>query len=703
MPADIEEFYAELLHDIHSTADADGRYLEDSFFELVCGYLVDAGELDTADRAFYNPRPQIRVDGYGGDPIQSDNTLSLIVSDIQLSPEITTLTARDMDSLFKRLASFVREALKKDFRDDLEETNPAFGLADLIAKRWSSIVKVRLFVISNRKLSARVDGRAEGELEGTPVTYSVWDIGRLHSLVSAGGGREDIDVDLEGEFGGALPALPAHVDGAAYEAYLTVIPGGQLARIYDRWGARLLEQNVRVFLQARGGVNRGIRSTLEHAPEMFLAYNNGVTATAESIGSRRSDAGILLTSIRNLQIVNGGQTTASIHAASRNTSVDLSRVFVQMKISIIDPAISDEIVQKISEYANTQNRVNAADFFANHPYHVRMQDFSRRVLAPSADGTFRDSKWFYERARGQYLDAKGKLSAGARRKFELDYPKSQVFSKTDLAKFLNVWSGLPHVVSRGAQKNFGSFAEAIGKEWEQQPDAFGEGYFRDLIAKAIVFRETEDLVDEQPWYQGGYRANVVAYAIAKLAHDVAAMGKSVDFDRIWREQKVSPLLRAALVVAATEVNQVITGTSENVTEWAKQPACWTRVADLQVAWPSAWLRELVGREEVRTRRRIAIKDQHELNGIEAQAAIVTAGAELWANVRQWGTEQGLISQTESDILNVAAAIPTKCPSEKQSVVVIKMLQRLHAAGCPLGIEVIGKSSLPGTADRASSD
>jgi hypothetical protein len=317
-----------------------------------------------------------------------------------------------------------------------------------------------------------------------------------------------------------------------------------------------------------------------------------------------------------------------------------------------------------------------------------MQEFSRRLLAPSPVGTFRDSKWFYERARGQYQDARARLSAAARTKFELDYPKGQVFSKTDLAKFLNVWLGQPHIVSRGAQKNFASFAQSIGADWERQPDAFNEAYFHEVIAKAIVFRETEELVSKQSWYQGGYRANVVAYAIAKIANDVAELNKGVDFERIWREQKASPALLKALVTAATSVNEVITSTEGNVTEWAKQPACWTRVTELKVPWPTAWLRELIGQDELQARRRAAMKDQKELNGIDAQARVVEAGGDLWRLVAEWGAQKKLLSPTESDILSVAASVPTRIPSEKQSQVVIKTLRRLHAEGCQIGLNVL---------------
>lgn len=212
---------------------------------------------------------------------------------------------------------------------------------------------------------------------------------RLYRFVTIGHGREEIEIDLEADYGSSLQLLPAHQPKAGYQAYLAVVPAPQLAAIYDRWGARLLEQNVRVFLQARGNVNKGIRNTIENEPEMFFAYNNGLTATAEAITTRKSHGMLLLSGIKNLQIVNGGQTTASIHSAFRK-KVDLTNIFVQMKLSIVPPEQAIDVVPKISEYANSQNKVSAADFFANHPFHVRMEDFSRRLFAPAPDGTFRE-------------------------------------------------------------------------------------------------------------------------------------------------------------------------------------------------------------------------------------------------------------------------------------------------------------------------
>jgi hypothetical protein len=687
---ELESFHRELFQEIHRDADADGRFAEDAFFDLFCGHLVEAGELETADRAPYLSARGVRIDGYGGDPATAEGTLSLIIADFSQSQAVETLTATEMDAIFKRASSFLAKALDSTFRNSLEETSPGFGLADLIANSWGLVRKVRLFLITNRVLSARVDGREAGEFKGVPIVYSVWDLGRLQRYVVAGRSREELVVELN-EHGGLVPALPAHLTDAGYEAYLLVITGEQLASIYDRWGARLLEQNVRVFLQARGAVNKGIRNTIENDPEMFFAYNNGLTATAEKISAQESRAGLLVTRLHNLQIVNGGQTTASIYAAKRKGTVDLSKVFVQMKLSIIPPERAEAVVPKISEYANSQNKVNAADFFANHPFHLRMKEFSETIFAPSPDGAFRESKWFYERARGQYQDARSNLSATDRKKFELEYPKRQVFSKTDLAKFLNLWSGHPDIVSKGAQKNFAHFAAAVGAAWVDQPDAFNEVYFQHAIAKAIVFRETEALVSHQEWYEGGYRANIVAYAIAKLAFDVQMMAQSVDFERIWRAQRVSEQFRNALEESAAVVKNVIVnpplGSVKNVTEWAKHHACWDRVAALEVQWPPQWTEELLSSEEQQDRERLGTKEQQMLNGIEAQSAVVRAGAETWRQVRRWGAERRLLSQKELDILDVGASMPAKLPSEKQAMVILKALQKLRSEGCTLAAEV----------------
>lgn len=679
----LDEFAQEFLQDVVAESDADGQFLEDVFFQKACDQLMEAGELDSADRAPYLSPPGrgIRVDGYGGDPgVDDTDTLSLVILDFQPSPDVGRLVATEMNAIFRRLGNFLRHALDRKWRDALEETSPAFGLADLIASRWHRIGRVRLLLITNRALSERVDGRTADELDGRTITYSVWDIRRLYRQATSGHGREDIEIDLEEDFGGPIAVLPAQQPDAPHESYLAIVPGPVLADIYHRWGARLLEQNVRVFLQARGKVNKGIRITLENEPAMFFAYNNGITATAEAVDIDGDGGRLLLRRLRNFQIVNGGQTTASIHAA-RRAKIDVSGTFVQMKLSVVDHERATRLVPKISEYANSQNRVNAADFFANHPFHVRIEGFSRRMFAPSPDGTFRESKWFYERARGQFADARAGLTVAQRRRFDIENPRRQLFTKTDLAKFVNVWEGRPHEVSLGAQKNFAAFARRVGQAWKRSPDDFNEAWYREAIARAIVFRSTERLVSSQPWYQGGYRANIVAYAIAKVAHDVGERRRAVDFQGIWRRQTPTPAMEAALTLAAEVSNDVLVAPPlglRNVTEWAKHQACWERVRVLDIAWPESFLDELISTEERQEEARGARREQRELNGIEMQIAVVNAGAAFWTDALAWGRERGLLTPTELGVLRVMAMGRT--PTERQSSRAFGALSKLQSEG-----------------------
>ncbi len=466
-------------------------------------------------------------------------------------------------------------------------------------------------------------------------------------------------------------------------AKLAVILGEVLADIYDRWGARLLEQNVRVFLQARGKVNRGIRLTLENEPSMFFAYNNGITATAKAVDIINEGGQLLLRRLTNFQIVNGGQTTASVHVA-RLRDVDISHTFIQMKLSVVSSDRATTLVPKISEYANSQNRVSAADFFANHPFHVRMEEFSRRIHAPSPDGSFRQSKWFYERARGQYADARAHLTPAQRRKFDLENPRRQLITKTDLAKFINVWEGRPHEVSLGAQKNFAAFARRVGQAWNRSPNDFNEAWFRQAVAKAIAFRETERAVSSQSWYQGGYRANIVAYTISKVAHEVAEQRNAVDFEFIWRRQAIGPGLAQAITFLAEQVHGVLVDPPpagiSNVTEWAKKGGCWDRVRMLDVDLPPTMADELISTEEQKDATRGARRDQKQLNGIEAQIAVVNAGRKFWEDALSWGLPRELLTPFECEILEVAARIPQRTPTERQSTKAIKVLVKLQTEG-----------------------
>src|SRR5690554_542787 len=670
------EFHYQLIADIQGDADAMGLVTAEAFFEKVADLLSEAGEVDEADRAYYEGKysaHQMQVDGYGGDPSENSGVLTLMICDFGLNDEIRVLNRQHIEKLQSRLYRFLVSSLKPGFKDQLEETSSGFGLADLISTRWNTIEKIKLVIATNGNFSARSDAESLDPIDGKPITLSVWDLKRLKQFMDQGQARADLQIDFERDFGGGIPLLKASGGDGSLESYLAVIPGKQLAAIYEKWGPRLLEANVRSFLQARGKVNQGIRNTIRDEPHMFFSYNNGLSATADGIELKQVASGLELVRADNLQIVNGGQTTASLHAAKKAFEEQLEQIHVQMKLTIVPQDQSEEVVPRISEYANSQNKVNAADFFANHPFHIRVEEYSRRLLAPAGDDGYRETKWFYERARGQYADERGRRSQAERKKFDAEYPRGQFFTKTDLAKYVNTFECLPHIVSRGAQKNFAEFAKNIGKQWGKDGSIFDELWYKRLVAKNIIFRTMERLVSNADWYEGGYRANIVTYGIAKVVYDARQKGKVIDLDLIWRSQSIAPELKAMLLVAGEAAQQIINTPPagvRNVSEWAKKEICWTWLSEKGVVYPGKVERVITSLESAKSRAREA-KSEAELDqSVNAEIEVHTLGSQFWKVARDWARERALLSPKELGVLETCSAIPRKMPSERQCAVAL---------------------------------
>jgi hypothetical protein len=689
MDQSVDEFFHDFRQELLAGAEANAAFQLSEFMEAVSRELIDTGFVEGFEFCHYRAQRGMRVDGYWFD---DEGALDLYVADFESRAELESLTRTEVDAAFKRVTSFFEASLSKRLHEELEITAPEYGLARQIGDRKGLIRRLNLVLASERALSDRIQVLDDGETAGVPTTYHVWDMSRLQRQRASRGHKEPLNLDLKQMFGMGIPCLPAHLGEDAYPSYLVVMPAEILADLYERYGGRLLEQNVRSFLQARAKVNQGIRATIRNEPQMFFAYNNGITATAQEVDAVQGKDGLEIVRIRDLQIVNGGQTTASLFHTRRGDKASLKRIFVQMKLSVIDSAESENVVPRISEYANTQNRVNAADFFSNHPFHIRMEDFSRRVWAPAQQGAQRETKWFYERARGQYSDAQAKLTPADQRRFKAENPKSQMFAKTDLAKFENVWDEHPRWVNLGAQKNFAQFAKRIGKEWSSSPtaaDAFNEFYFRRAIARAIVFRAAEKLVSDQPWYNGGYRANIVAYTIAVISEISRRESKSIDYGLIWNLQALPPGLISAIEDISAFVSEHLVSPPQgisNISEWAKREACWTRIqgdiASLDL--PDAFYGELVSAEEARAEKKDARKVQKLDNGINDQMRVIQIGASGWRRVREEGTRLKLLTEKEIGVLRVAEQIPTRLPTEKQSAILIEILERAESEGVTVG-------------------
>lgn len=684
MEATPEEFFHDFRQDLLAGAEANGSFLLAEFMDVVSRELTETGFTEGFEFAHYRAQRGMRVDGYW---FNDEGGLDLFVADFDSRAELASLTRTETDAVFKRLANFFEASLAKNLAADLEVTSPEYGLARQIADRKSLIRHLNLILVSERTLSDRIQALPDSETAGVPTSYHIWDISRLHRQRSSRSHKEALDLDFEAMFGTGISCLPAHLGTDAYQSYLIVMPGVILSALYEKFGARLLEQNVRTFLQARGKVNQGIRTTIMTEPGMFFAYNNGITATAQGVETKRTGEGLRIIRITDLQIVNGGQTTASLFHTQRRDKADLSQISVQMKLSVIDTEESEKVVPRISEYANTQNRVQAADFFSNHAYHIRMEEFSRRLWAPAGKGSQRETKWFYERARGQYADAQAKLTPAEQRRFKAENPKPQMLTKTDLAKFENVWDELPRFVSLGADKNFVKYAARIGKEWVKSSDGFNEAYFKRAIARAIIFRASERIVSAQPWYNNGFRANIVTYTLAVLSELTNRREKALDFMRIWNAQEISPLLAATLADIAEAVNDELLHHPQgisNVGEYAKRDICWTRMLDqmdrFAALLPDDFDSELLSREEHLTEKRAARSTQKLDNGIEAQTRILAIPAAGWIDVHKTLAAKRLLTPKEIGILSIAMQMPMKIPTEKQCAVLLETIEKARAEG-----------------------
>ncbi|MBD3769692.1 MAG: AIPR family protein [Rhodobacterales bacterium] len=574
----VEDTFEEFRQEVLASAAANKDFEKIEFLNAFGRELEECDEIEELQTCISPNIRGVQVDGFG---FNSDEGLDLFIADFNQRPVLETLTRTEVTTFVKRLTSFFSRSLSGELHRSLEETSEVYAVSRAIHERGGKFGRVRLYVLSERQLSDRFESiDLSMHEDATPVALHIWDMSRLHRLRTSRNQKEAIEIDFGTFAAGPIPCLSAHLESDVYKSYLLALPGSVLADLYARYGARLLEQNVRAFLQATNKANRGIRDTILEDPGMFFAYNNGITATASAVDVEADGDTTRVHAIRDLQIVNGGQTTASLFHARRKDKADLSKVFVQMKLTVIDESRFEEVVPRISQYANTQNTVNAADFFANHPFHIRMESFSRRLWAPAPPGQQTETRWYYERVRGQYAEEQTRLDARGKRVFLQQNPKSQLLRKTDLAKYDNIWDDDPVRVNLGAQKNFARYAVRIGEEWKKDAERFDEQYFKQAVARAIIFKSSERIVSAQTWYEGGYRANIVNYANALLSHVLGAEDLQLDVGALWQAQRIPDSLSSVIASLAEVVNDELTSSSRglsNVSEWAKKTDCWTAI------------------------------------------------------------------------------------------------------------------------------
>lgn len=581
MPAKTEQelvkFYEDLNQEIVNKASIDEEedFRENIFTEVYIDDLVEAAEIEYGNISYHESRG-VKINGYCFP--EDDTDLILFVSIYNNKPEIYNVAPSDAKKMLERLKTFYIKSTE-GYYADLEDAYGTFDIAKYIYDNRKKIETVHLMLLTNALVSSTY--LPSEDHDNVTFISQIWDIQRIFRLLGDPSNREKIEISMSDYGVKGLSCIAVKTPEVAkqdkngneilsggYTSYFTVIPGEVLFKIYDQYNARLLEKNVRAFLQARGSVNKGIKNTIINQPEMFLAYNNGISATAESVTAKDAGNGTcLITGLKDFQIVNGGQTTASIFNTCVKNRLPLSSINVQAKITVLDHQEQmNVVVPKISLYANSQNKVQQADFSANDAFHQELEKLSRNEWAPGKNGGEQQTKWFYERSRGQYADTRSREKN--KKYFDSIYPKNQYFDKIQLARYCNVWDQLPYITSKGGQASFSEFTIRLKEEHRALPD---RDAYHDIIAKAILYMTVRAIVKRQNFQ--GFWADVADYTTAYLSYKTA---KRINLVEIWKTQDVPESLQndAEAVANAIYTYLVDNANGRNIQQWCKQKECW---------------------------------------------------------------------------------------------------------------------------------
>ena len=658
---EIEKYYQSLMQDVVAmqASSEDGDTQEQTFTRIAVDMLAEAGETENADIAYDEKdtgrKGQHKINAYAVS--ENYETVDLFISIFDFSEIIPTIAKTDIDRATTRITSFFRKSVERDYFAEIESSSQIFEFAHTLAnfqELKENLVRVNAIILTNGEYKG--DFPPSDTISGYNVFYRIIDINYLYKISEQS--RVPIELDFENFEGEKfeIPCLSANTSNPDYKAYIAIIPGTCLAKLYERYGARLLEQNVRSFLQFTGKINRGIRDTIRNEPHMFLAFNNGIAATAGYIEFDETEH--FVTKIRDLQIVNGGQTTASIYNAAKKDKTDISNIFVQVKFSIIaNPDHYSDIVSRISRYANTQNKVNDADFSANNPALIALEKLSRYILAPVTAQNNLQTCWFFERARGQYktLRSREGRTKSMENAFDRKYPKNQMFSKVELAKYINAYQEIlddkklvigPHIVVRGNEKNYAQF---VANNLPDNVKNIDSDYFEDTVAKCILFKNADKRYGKKPDNIGEMKQVVVPYTLSLLNK---ITDNKLNLHKIWKNQQVSQQLSDFIYDLMKQVNQFILDTykDQHYIEKAKREECWELVKNHSWSYNINEIEsELI--DERNPPKRNASIDISEEELAQNKEIVKSIPPALWNEIWKWGKDSGHFDLIKQNIVS----------------------------------------------------
>lgn len=655
---ELSKFYVNVREEINSIliSDEEGTNPEQIFTDIALSYLVDSGETENYRVCFSEKISkrgiEHKINGYA--LYENYETLDLFITLYNSDDEIVNIKKSEVDKGLDRATKFFRNAAYGDYINEIEESSEIYDLANTLAnvkEVKEFLTRVNIVFITNGQIKSEVN--QSEKIAGYQVYYRAVDINYLYNLSDKS--RIPIEINFK-ELGYKIPCIANPVENEDYQSWLAIIPGQALAEIYEQFGPRLLEQNVRSFLQFTGKINKGIRRTIQEEQHMFMAFNNGIAATADELIIEKTGGGLSIASVSDFQIVNGGQTTASIFHTWKKDKIDIRNVQVPVKLTIVkDKENFGEVVGRIAEYANTQNRVSASDLSSNRENHVLLEKLSRTIWASPKEGETHQTRWFFERSRGQYRNERTRhgVTPARKKQFDKQNPRSQMFTKELLAKYVNTYqekySGKrivigPHIVVRGSQKNYAQF---LNHNFKYKPNTL---WFEDMISLAILFKSCEKTYGVKPNAIGDMRYITVPYSIGWLGYK---LDYKLSLLKIWKNQSLSIELTRVLEDIMRFIENFI---KENAPgslygEWAKKEECWTAIKEESFNLNLSNLKEeLQSIEEIERDK----QSDAELEGLQIKASLDRLNSihhKIWKKIELWGKETGKLSTYQVDMSN----------------------------------------------------
>jgi hypothetical protein len=645
-------FFKDIQEEVKASliTQEEGSNPEQLFTDYVLSLLAETGETENY-RICYDEKISKRgiehkINAYA--LYENYETLDLFITIYSSREDIVSIPKADVDKAVDKLSKFFRNAVYKEYVNEIEESSEVFDLAHTLASSseiTEFLTRVNIFVITNGEIKSEL--KSTDKVGGYPVFYRAIDINYLFNLSEKSGVA--IEIDFIGN-NWNIPCIDNQIDNKDYQSYLAIFPGDVLVDIYEQYGSRLLEQNVRSFLQFTGKINKGIRKTILEEPHMFMAFNNGIAATADevSIIDLPGNKGKAIGSVKDFQIVNGGQTTASIYHTWKKDKAKVSGIFVPVKLTIVkDKENFSEIVGRIAEYANTQNRVSASDLSSNRENHVIIEKLSRSIWAPPRAGENFQTRWFFERSRGQFKNERQRygLTPSRTKQFDKQNPRGQMFTKETLAKYVNaykeIYSGKklligPHFVVRGSQKNYSQF---LNYNFSSKPDSI---WFEDAIAQTIIFNSAEKIYGVRPNSIGDMRYITVPYTISWMALNT---NYKIDLGKIWRNQIISEPMKIVLRNVMIKIESWIKNNAPGSLygEWAKKEECWISLKNQNLDINLSELKNDFEDINSLKRKKVSLDEAKQAEIENSVEVLKSVHPKTWKKIEVWGKETEKLS------------------------------------------------------------